>query len=310
MYHYVRTYNPALSEFRFLHMDDFKKQLDHFESVYGFLSPNDLLNDKRGQPLPQGVILTFDDGLKDHYTYVLPELKKRNISGIFYVNTAMYSTGKLLGVHRLHLLLGRFGGNIIFEKLAHLVKPEMLTHMDIAAFRELTYTTQVNDSYTQQVKRMLNYFIGDAYCQPVLDGLMQEFFPDEEKLVSEFYLTVAEMKEMQQQGMIIGSHTATHPVLSKLTYREQQLEIENAFELIEQVTGSLPLRTFCYPYGGFHSFTMDTEQILTNEKVAFSFSVEPRDITPDDLLHRPQALPRYDCNMFPFGKIYQRTGAV
>jgi len=114
---------------------------------------------------------------------------------------------------------------------------------------------------------------------------------------------------MQQQGMIIGSHTTTHPVLSKLDYQQQQSEIDGSFKFIEDLTGGLTLRTFCYPYGGFHSFNSDTEQILTDNHVAFSFNVEPRDMEPNDLLKRPQALPRYDCNMFPFGKIYSTASA-
>ena len=35
---------------------------------------------------------------------------------------------------------------------------------------------------------------------------------------------------------------------------------------------------------------------------AFSFNVEPRDISLDDLKNRKQALPRYDCNQFLYGK--------
>ena len=32
---------------------------------------------------------------------------------------------------------------------------------------------------------------------------------------------------------------------------------------------SLPLRTFCYPYGGFHSFTDTTERLLNDAGLPF-----------------------------------------
>ena len=34
------------------------------------------------------------------------------------------------------------------------------------------------------------------------------------------YLTEKEINEMSKNGMIFGGHTITHPVLSKLTYKE------------------------------------------------------------------------------------------
>ena len=45
-----------------------------------------------------------------------------------------------------------------------------------------------------------------------------------------------------------------------------------------------------------------SEQILEDYGCAFSFNVEPRDISLDDLKNRKQALPRYDCNQFLYGK--------
>ena len=102
---------------------------------------------------------------------------------------------------------------------------------------------------------------------------------------------------MHENGMIIGSHTVNHPCMSKLSLADQQREIQDSFATIERTLGPLPLKTFCYPYGGSHSFTRDTEQLLQKAGCHFSFSVEYRDVTAADLQHRPQALPRYDCNM-------------
>ena len=82
---------------------------------------------------------------------------------------------------------------------------------------------------------------------------------------------------------------------------EQEREIVESFAFLEDVTGSRPI-TFCYPYGGFHTFTEDTEQLLATHGALFSFNVEARDVSTDDIRHRPQALPRHDCNMFPYGK--------
>ena len=107
--------------------------------------------------------------------------------------------------------------------------------------------------------------------------------------------------------MIVGSHSVSHPVLSKLSPAEQQIEIEESLSFLEEVTGGLTVRTFCYPYGGFHSFTDHTEALLDRAGCLFTFNVESRDITSDDIKERPQALPRYDCNQFPFGTAHLGT---
>ena len=41
------------------------------------------------------------------------------------------------------------------------------------------------------------------------------------------------LKEMSNNGMIIGGHTVNHKVLSKLNYEEQDYEISNSIDFIE-----------------------------------------------------------------------------
>ena len=49
--------------------------------------------------------------------------------------------------------------------------------------------------------------------------------------VKEFYLSIENMKEMQTEGMIIGSHTVNHKVMSSLNFNEQNKEIINSFNI-------------------------------------------------------------------------------
>ncbi len=303
MYHYVRPNDPDLPYFRHLDIDAFRAQLDWFANTDTLLSRDAFLDSVRSCNTPPGggVVLTFDDAFKDHFAYVLRELKSRGLWGIFYVPTGMYRTGRLLDVHRVHMLLGKWGPKAIFQSLAPMISDDMLSHKHVEDFRSATYTQQTNDEYTLHVKRTLNYYISYEYRKRVLDELMGEFFPDEKNLADGFYLSESEIKEMQEAGMLIGSHSISHPVMSKLSVSEQKAEISESFDFLEKATGGLVVRTFCYPYGGFHSFTKDTERLLEDNGCMFSCNVEPRDVTADDIKYRPQALPRYDCNMFPHG---------
>jgi len=63
---------------------------------------------------------------------------------------------------------------------------------------------------------------------------------------------------MSQDGIVIGSHTVNHPVMGRLSSIEQEKEIYDPFYIFKSITGFKDFQTFCYPYGGFHSFTKKT----------------------------------------------------
>jgi len=310
MYHYVRPDEPGLPYFRHLHIDEFVKQLDYFENKFGFVSREEFQNSITFNQPARGVVLTFDDGFKDHIHYVLPELLKRNLWGIFYIPTSPCQAGNMIDVHRIHMLIGKHGGNAIAEAINDIISEDMLSQTHVEEFRTKVYTTQNNDENTAYVKSLLNYFIDYKYREGVLDKLMSIFYPNQEKLVQEFYMTRDELAHMHNNGMLLGSHSVNHPVMSKLALEEQETEIVLSFKMIESITGQLAIKSFCYPYGGFHTFTDETENLLEKHSCHFSFNVEPRDINQNDLANRPQALPRFDCNMFPHGSCLGNTVGV
>jgi hypothetical protein len=90
-------------------------------------------------------------------------------------------------------------------------------------------------------------------------------------------------------------------VFSKLDPLTQRREIATSFNDVESVVNGVDVQTFCYPHGGFHTFTDETVAILEDIGCEFCFNVESRDISQEDVDERPQALPRYDCNEFDHG---------
>jgi len=306
MYHYVRRDDPELPYFRHLHVEDFAKQLEYFGNEFGFVGKAEFRAALTSHVPADGVVLTFDDGFKDHHRDVLPLLTKRGLWGIFYVVTSPYRTGRLIDVHRIHMLIGKYGGETIAKAMQRIVDRNMLSHEHVKEFHTETYDKQNNDSSTNYVKRVLNYFIDYKHRRHVIDRLMCVFFPNEDELIADFYMTDRELLEMHANGMVLGSHTVNHPVLSKLAVEDQEKEIRESFDLLESVIGKTAMKTFSYPYGGFHTFTSETEKILTENGCLFSFNVESRDIGQQDL-NRRQALPRYDCNEFPFGSFREKA---
>ena len=301
MYHYVREESRNLPFFRYLHVDNFRRQLDYLTQHFYMPNRVEFLESIRTkETIENAVVLTFDDGLRDHIEYVLPELNRRGLWGIFYVPTGPLMTGIPLNVHVIHRLLGEYGGTRILEVLTRLVRPNMLKHAHVLEFQQLTYPDQEDDiQATTLCKRILNYFVATEWQTPLIEQLVQVYSLSP---FDDLYLSNDEIFEIHACGNLIGSHSVSHPLFSKLSIEEQRIEILDSFDYLNSVIGNSLAKTFCYPYGGFHSFTTDTERILSDCGCAFSFNVEYRNIESRDLRDRPQALPRFDCNLFPFGR--------
>ena len=302
MYHYVRKFEKDLPNFRYLSYKNFQKQLDFFDKNFGFITRdqwNKILKSKRVGEYQGKILLTFDDGLSCHYNFVFPELNKRGLWGIFYISTNPYKNNKLLDVHKIHLLCGAFEGKDLIRVLKLFLDEEMIPDKKIEEFRKETYITQNNFEGVSEFKRILNYYINYSFREILINKVANYFGYEFD--VNKFYLSREKIKDMSRNGHVIGSHTVTHPVMSKLSREEQSYQIKDSFSFLKDLEISSE-KTYCHPYGGFHTFNKDTIELLKNNNVNYSFSVEPREINDNDLKNNKQFLPRFDCNLFPNGK--------
>ena len=293
MYHYVRPYSINYPFFKNLDLLLFSKQLDYFEEKYGFISKKDYQDSiKTGIP-KKGVVLTFDDGFKDHYEYVLPELNKRGLWGIFYIPTAQYSSNKLLGVHRVHYLKGKYGSTYILKEVLKRTKDYMINPDLIKQFSETTYHYSDRDDDEKKLQRLLNYYIDYEARDKILDSLMTNLF-DESELFKETYLNKTEIIELHKSGNIIGPHTANHKVLSRLSYDEQYFEIKESLKFLNNII-DIKYKSFCYPYGYKSSYNDLTQQILRS--LNFDDACIFDNILTNTKINKYE-LSRIDCNQF------------
>jgi peptidoglycan/xylan/chitin deacetylase (PgdA/CDA1 family) len=66
---------------------------------------------------------------------------------------------------------------------------------------------------------------------------------------------------MRENGMSFGSHTVTHPILSKLSVDRMRKEIQESKANIEEKLGTR-ITTFAYPNGTRHDFNDSTKNLL------------------------------------------------
>tara|TARA_A100001037_G_scaffold199021_1_gene178057 strand:- start:2727 stop:3674 length:948 start_codon:yes stop_codon:yes gene_type:complete len=308
MYHYVREYDSSLPNFKFLEVQNFKEQLDWFENEFGFVSQKEFTQIiMKQKPITNHgqIVLTFDDGFLDHYQYVYPELLNRGLWGIFYVPTGPYYSNKILDVHRIQLLCAIVPGKDLLSQTLSLVSEDMLDEWKVKEFktngtRGFRYhkRNEITLEGIMEVKLILNYYIKPQHKESIIDHLCSIF--DVKFDASNYYLNSDQIKEMSQNGMVFGSHTVNHNVMSTLSRSEQTTEIQESFEYLNQYINQ-EYKTYCHPYGRPNSFDQHTLDILDKNNVHFSFSVNSKTIQQSDMETNLQSLPRFDCNEFPYG---------
>lgn len=301
MYHYVRPSSEDLPHLRYLALDGFRRQLDHLGATVGFATRDEVLAALTGGPVPSGAVLTFDDGLRDHVEFVLPELVARGLWGFFFVASAPHVEGVVLDVHRIHHLLGRHGGSACLRALDEMVATSELAASPEARRAAAAYAGQDGDDATTTFKRLLNHVVPSAGRAEVLAGV-EEALGQPPGEAAALYATTEGLGALVDAGSVVGSHGHSHRMMAGLSPEEQADEVARSFSWLDATLPPPPVRTYCHPYGGDHTFTPDTEGILAAAGCVASFSVEPRDVTAADVCTRPQALPRWDCNRLPHGR--------
>jgi peptidoglycan/xylan/chitin deacetylase (PgdA/CDA1 family) len=292
MYHYVRPQAAGLPFFPYLALRDFERQLDHFAERYGFVGREDFVAWVHGGPAPDGVLLTFDDGLRDHVDYVLPALERRGLFGVFYVSSGPALTGEILDVHKVHLAVGRIGGEAALGWLT-----EEAPALVPAETSKTHYSAQNSDHATKVVKDLFNYRLSPAERGPVLERLLHHAFDGSPPSWRDIYLDQEEMRALHASGMGVGPHSHKHLLLGRLPPDEEKAEVELSCAFVESAGCGLSFG-YCYPYG---SFNARTEATVAATGCPFAFGVAGADITEPLAAAARYALPRYNCNAFPHG---------
>ena len=98
-------------------------------------------------------------------------------------------------------------------------------------------------------------FLVTDYC-----GKTNSWLGQPQNITRRPLLAWAEIKEMDQAGIIFGSHTRTHPDLRTVTRRDAEEEMIASKQLIEDATGR-PVDTMAYPYGAYDNRLKSLAQV-------------------------------------------------
>jgi len=248
------------------------------EEAVARLAANDVHDD--------AVVVTFDDGYRDNYLQAFPILQRFGIPATIFVATDPIGSGRLLWHDQVSAALqatsvpalegfGPLRGSIRLQTPAN--RREAVTAV-LHTLRELD-----EGERSQWVAWLLETLAVD----PCPHG-------------TELMLTWEDIERMHQHGIEFGAHTATHPVLSRVTAARAWAEIVESKAALEEHLG-VPVRGFAYPSGRRQDFTAATKRLV--QDAGFTYAVTMilgvNDVRPD--LFELRRIPAWDTDMYTFG---------
>ena len=310
MYHYVRDLkNSRYPNIKGLDIKKFKKQIKFFKENYNFVRIEDLIeyykNPKEKELPEKAILLTFDDGYKDHYTYVLPVLLENNIQGSFYIPTKCFQDKKVLDVNKIHFILESCidEEEKILKEMEEYLKKNKDSRVSLSYddyFKEYAVDSRFDKKEVIFIKRMLQVVLPEDYRKKLVDILFKKYVCTiGDKIISErafweeLYLTPEQIRMMEKLGMHIGFHSHDHVWLNSLSKEEQEFQIKSSIDYFKEIGVKTEKMTLSYPYGGYNE---ESVELIKKYEIplAFTTKVAIADLNKDE----NYALPRLDTNDF------------
>lgn len=302
MYHYVRDLqNTRYPAIKGLDVRLFREQLAYFKKHYNFITATQLIDAyENGTELPpKSLLFTFDDAYIDHYTCAFPLLDEYKAQGLFFVPVKAIMNHEVLIVNKIHYVLAVCDKNIngLVQQVKTLLAPyegkDGVQTFDYY-FDKLAVANRFDCKEVIFIKRLLQVELQEPIRFAIINQLFTQYVTDDEGAFSrELYMSEDQLKCMQRNGMIIGSHGYDHFWLGSLPKEEQLSELTKSVDFLKGLGVDMNTLSIGYPYGSHNEDTLDIARGF-GFKLGFTTVVNVANTTGDAL-----TIPRLDTNDFP-----------
>jgi peptidoglycan/xylan/chitin deacetylase (PgdA/CDA1 family) len=179
---------------------------------------------------PRAVCITFDDGYRSTHDLALPILKEFNLPATVFVTTGYIDEGNMWNDKILEAVRRLSGGTLDLGEMG----------LGVYSIETLEARKHAIHKLTEDAKYLLPEQRTNLTLK--LEALAGT------KLDDGLMLTRDMICSMAQQGIEIGAHTITHPILTSLEDKDARYEIEGGKQKLEEIIGK-PVRLFAYPNG-------------------------------------------------------------
>ena len=291
VYHYLKNNSLEFPKLKFLHKNNFLKQVKYLKNKNQITSFDDKKKNK--------FFLTFDDGLKEHL-WAAKELKKLKLSAIFFINSYPLIKKDFLKVHKTHLLLGKYNHKVLHKKLKSFCRiNEIQINKNYSRMKKYQIDKAKSKDEVESIKlKILLNSSSFTNNSLIVDHLFNSFFSKkkQKELFFKFYLNLDEIYMIRNMGMKIGVHSHSHLLMTSLNKKNLIREIDIFKNYFNK--NNLKTNLFSYPYGFYGSYNLATNNLLNKKKFNKLFIVS----NPDQKIGK-NVIPRLNCNHFKYGQI-------
>jgi peptidoglycan/xylan/chitin deacetylase (PgdA/CDA1 family) len=256
----------------------FAAQMDFLHQHFNVISLDDLLAALRGTGhLPRHpALITFDDGYRDNYDHAFPVLRQRGLPAVIFLTTGY------IGGTRL------FWWDIVAYCFFHTRQQE--------ADLPLIGTQQWHDPASREtvMNRLLTALKQVPEDEKVaavetLPRLMGVTLPPHGS--GEMFLTWEHVRELIANGVAMGAHTQSHPIMTRIPLERARAEACGAKTHIEAETGQ-PVTTLAYTNGLASDFNQELQTVLHQSGFEAAFTLLPGPAHPAQVRREPMAIRR------------------
>lgn len=302
MYHYVRQINNSMyPKIKGLEIDAFKRQINYFEKKFHILTASEfidgLINQKEIKE--NSLLLTFDDGLKDHFLNVFSILKKNGLQGLFFPSSKPLLEKKILDVNKIHFILEKNENLTILTKeileFIKLNKDEYDLSEPEEYFTRLSKPNRFDSGEVIFIKRILQRELPIELRTNIVNELFKKYVTEDEiSFRDELYMSKDDIKKMAEDGMYFGSHSHSHEWHTQLNDLQIKNELEKSYNFCSTINHTEKRLIFCYPYGNY-----DTRVIECVKNQGYVAALTT-DVGETNLVsNQAYNVKRYDTNDFP-----------
>lgn len=212
--------------------------IDRFDTLMGWVAAwfNVLPLDeavarlKRGDLPARAAAITFDDGYADNWLHAVPVLKRHRLPATFFI-----ASGFLDG--------GRMWNDTVIESL----RATRLPQID-AGFLGLGCFDLTGDQARRTALGSLIPAI--KHLEPSARAEAVERLADvcRVELPDDLMLTTTQLQALRAEGMTVGAHTVSHPILAKLDDGQALREMADSRDRLQALLGDR-VSLFAYPNG-------------------------------------------------------------
>lgn len=244
IYHYVKR-DDKFSRIYGHDFELFKEHVEFYRKNFKIISVEDLLNNNFS--CGKNILLSFDDGLKEHHDVFAEYLNKYNIKALFNISTCVLR-GEPINPQIIHFVTAYYGVRKFCEFVRDEIRLNFKKYLKLLPEDDKDIEIyELYGLYKKLFRKELDYYSARKILILIYEKKILEKFPN---FMDTVYMSKNNIENLVNNGHYIGVHTNTHFPIGlvgndKEIMKEEIIKPKKYLENLIQKD----IKVFSYPFG-------------------------------------------------------------